>query len=117
MTLVIRMTGKGDTHMQQIMRIGNEFVPVDDDIKDIAHASTEITDVAHKYKADVLAIIGKGEDHHLVAQHHANGGMLQDDIIKAISLIETMANTYQVNAADIADAIKLVIEEGEYGEE
>lgn len=99
--------------MQEIMRIGNDFVPADNDIKDIVHASTEITDVAHKYKTDVLAVIGKGDEHHLVTQHHARDTMLQDDIIKAISLVETIAGTYNVNAADVADAIKLVVEEGE----
>lgn len=107
------MRPRKDTNMQEIMRIGDEFVPADDDLKDIGHASTEITDVAQKYKADVLAIIGKGDKHHLVAQHYQNGGELEKDIIKAVSLVQTIAHTYEASAIDIAEIIKAVVAEEE----
>lgn len=97
--------------MQEIMRIGDNFVPTDDDIKAIGHASTEITDVARKYKTDVLAVVGKGDGHHIVTQYHETNTMLETDIIKAISLVESIAETYNVDAKDIADAIKIVIDE------
>ena len=96
--------------MQQIMRIGNEFVPADDDLKDIGQASTEITDIARKYKTDVLAIIGKGDDHNLVAQHHMRDTLLEEDLIKVVALVETIADTYKVNATQVAEAIKYVVE-------
>lgn len=97
--------------MQQIMRIGDEFVLADDNLKDIGQASTEITDVAHKYKTDVLAIISKGDDHNLVAQHHEHDTLLEQDVIKAIVLVDTIADTYKVDATQVAEAIKMVIEE------
>lgn len=93
--------------MQQIMRIGNDFVPADDDLKDIGHTNTAITDVAQKYQTDVLAVIGKGE-HNLVTQCRAADTQLEVDIIKLVLLVEAIANTYDVDADDIADAVKLV---------
>lgn len=99
--------------MQKVMRIGNEFVPADDDIQDVANAGTEITDIARKYKADMLAIIGKGDKHVLVAQNHEQDTMLMEDLVKIIMLIHTMADTYDVEVNDIADAIKYVVEKGE----
>ena len=97
--------------MQEIMRIGDEFVPADDDIKDIGHAIEEITDIAQKYKADVLAIIGKGDTHNLVAQYHVDTTTLEEDLVKIISLVETIADTYKVDANNIAEAIKMVVNE------
>lgn len=99
--------------MQEVMRIGDEFVVADEDIKDVANASTEITDVAHKYKADVLAVIGKGDKHLLVAQNHEQETLLAEDLVKVVMLVHTMADTYDVDANDIADAIKYVVGEGE----
>lgn len=98
------------TQMQQVMRIGNEFVPADDNLKDIGCTSTEITDVARKYKTDVLAIIGKGDDHNIVAQYHEQETLLEQDLIKAIALVETIADTYKVNATQVAKAITYVVE-------
>ena len=102
---------KGDTRMQEIMRIGDTFVPADDDIKAIGHASTEITDVSKRYKTDMLAIISKGDTHSLVTQYHENDTQLGDDIIKAASLVNTMADTYNVEATEIADTIKAIVEQ------
>lgn len=102
--------------MQQVMRIGNDFVPADDNLKDIGRTGTEITDIARKYKTDVLAIIGKGDDHNLVTQYHEHDALLEQDLIKAITLVQAMADTYKAKATDIADAIKLVVEELNEGE-
>lgn len=101
--------------MQDIMRIGDKFVPADEDIKDIGHTGTAITDAARKHKTDVLAIIGKGgTQHNLVTQYHEGETELWQDIAKAISLIQAMADTYEVNVMDITDVIKFIIEhEGE----
>lgn len=98
--------------MQKIMRIGDEFVIADDDIKDIGHTGTEITDIARKYKTDVLAVIGKGDRHNLVTQHHENETELWQDLAKIIALIQSMAESYNVEATDIVDAIKFIIEKG-----
>ena len=98
--------------MQEIMRVGDKFVPADDDIKDISHTSTEIMDVARKYKADVLAIVGKGDKHTLVTQHHENETELWQDVIKLIALVQSMADTYDVDAVDIVEIIKFIIEKG-----
>lgn len=99
--------------MQQVMRIGDTLVPADDDIKDVAQASTEIGDIAHKYRAEMLAVIGKGEKHLLVAQNHEQDTRLEEDLVKIILLVYTMADTYKVDANDIVDAIKYVVEKGE----
>lgn len=99
--------------MQEVMRIGNEFVIADDDIKDVSNTSTAITDAAHKFKTDVLAIIGKGDKHLLVTQSREQETLLADDIVKVILLIHTLADTYKVNARDIAEAINYVMKEGE----
>lgn len=113
MTTVTDVIEKGDMHMQEVMRIGNEFVPADKDIKDVANTGTEIADVAKKYKTDMLAVIGKGDKHTLVTQYHETDVKLEADIIKTASLVQTMANTYNVNAADITDAIKIIVNKGE----
>ena len=99
--------------MQEIMRIGDQFVPADEDIKDIGHTGTEITDIAKKYKTDVLAVIGKGDKHNLVTQHHESDTELWQDLAKTIALIQSMAEAYDVEATDIVDAIKFIIEKGE----
>jgi len=95
--------------MQEIMRIGNDFVPADKDIKDIGNTSTEIVDVAHKYKTNVLAVISKGDKHNLVTQSNEDDTQLVEDVIKIISIIETIADKYNANANDIIDIIKLII--------
>ena len=95
------------------MRIGDQFVPADEDIKDIGHTGTEITDIAKKYKTDVLAVIGKGDKHNLVTQHHESDTELWQDLAKTIALIQSMAEAYDVEATDIVDAIKFIIEKGE----
>ncbi len=99
--------------MHEIMRIGDTFVPADDDMKDISHTSTEIIDIARKYKTDVLAIIGKGDTHNLVTQHHEGYTELWQDLAKIVALIQSMAEAYSVEATDIVDAIKFIIDKGE----
>ena len=99
--------------MQQIMRVGDQFVPADDDLNDIGHAGTAITDIARKYKTDVLAVIGKGDKHNLVTQHHENETELWQDLAKTIALIQSMADAYSVEVTDIVDAIKFIVEKGE----
>ena len=113
MTLVMDEIEKGDKYMQQIMRIGDEFVVADDDIKDIGRTSTDITNAAKKYKADVLAIIAKGDKHSLVTQHHEHDTELEQDIVKVVMLIYTIANTYEVDVHKVAEAIQYIINEGE----
>lgn len=104
---------KEKKYMQEIMRIGDKFVLADKNIKDISNASKEITDIAQKYKTDMLAVIGKGDGHQIVTQHHENMNVkLEEDLAKTISLIEAMAEAYDVNAIDIADAIKIILNEG-----
>ena len=99
--------------MQKVMRIGNDFVPVeDDDIEDIGHTCTQINDAAQKYKTDVLAVISKGDTHNLVTQYRQHDTMLVDDLVKVVSLIQSIADTYKINARDIAEMIKVVIKEG-----
>ncbi len=98
--------------MREIMRIGDEFVVADNDIKDISKAGTEITDVAQRYKTDVLAVICKGDKHSLVTQYHEKDtAELSEDIVKAVSLVYTIADTYSVDAIDVAEMIKIIIEE------
>ena len=98
--------------MREIMRIGDEFVVADNDIKDISKAGTEITDIAQRYKTDVLAVICKGDKHSLVTQYHEKDtAELSEDIVKAVSLVYTIADTYSVNAIDVAEMIKIIIEE------
>lgn len=104
---------KGDMHMQEVMRIGDDFVLADKDIKDIGHAGTEITDIARKYKADVLAVIGKGDEHNLVAQHHAHDTELWQDIAKIVILIQAIADAYKVSVADVAEVTKFIIDKGD----
>ena len=99
--------------MQQVMRIGDEFVVADDDIKDIGHTSEEINNTASKYKTDVLAIIAKGDKHRLVTQHREHETELEQDIVKVVMLIYTIANTYEVDVRKIAEAVKYIIDEGE----
>lgn len=114
MTLVMDKIEKGDTYMQEVMRIGDKFVPADKYIKDISNASTEINEVAQKYKTDMLAVIGKGDKHQIVTQHHENMyTKLEEDLAKVISLVETVADSYNVDAIDVADAVKRVINNGE----
>ena len=109
MTTVMDTCEKG-IYMQQVVRIGDNFVPADDDIKDISHTSTAITDVARKYKADVLAVIGKGENYHVVTQYHEGDTKIEEDIIKALSLIESIAEAYGTTAMDITQLILRIIE-------
>lgn len=98
--------------MQEIMRIGDKFVQPTEDIKDISKAGKEIVDAAHKYTADMLAVIGKGDEYNLVVQNHEQDEtMLEQDIVKAITLVETIAENYGVDAAQVAEVIKLAIEE------
>lgn len=100
--------------MQEIMRIGDQLVPADDDIKDIGHTGTEIADIAHKHKTDVLAVIGKGDKHSLVTQHHESDATeLWQDLVKIIALIETTARAYDTQPTDIVDAIKILMEKGD----
>jgi hypothetical protein len=113
MTLVMDKIEKGDTYMQEVMRIGDEFVMADDDIKDVGHTSADITNAAKKYKTDVLAIIAKGDKHRLVTQHHEHDTELEEDIVKVVMLIYTIANTYEVDVRKVAEAIKYIIDEGE----
>ena len=98
--------------MQEIMRIGDTFVAADDDIKDIGHASEEITDIAQKYKTDILAVIGKGDTHSLVTQYHERETELFKDIARLTELVNSVSDTYNVNANDVADMIKIVVEKG-----
>lgn len=97
--------------MQQVMRIGDTFVPADDDIKDIGQTATDINDVAQKYKTDVLAVIGKGDKHTLVTQHHEQDTELIQDVAKIVALIQTVADTYEMDATELADAVSLVTNE------
>lgn len=97
--------------MQQIMRIGDQFVPADDDLNDIGHTGTAITDIARKYKTDVLAVIGKGDKHNLVTQHHEQDTELIQDVAKIVALIQTVADTYEMDATELADAVRLVTNE------
>lgn len=113
MTFVMDETEKGHTYMQQVMRIGDEFVMADDDIKDVGHTSIEINNAAKKYKTDVLAIIAKGDKHRLVTQHHEHDTELEQDIVKVVMLLYTIANTYEVDVRKIAEAVKYIIDEGE----
>lgn len=113
MTFVTDEVEKGHKYMQQVMRIGDEFVLADDDIKDVGHTSVDITNAAKKYKTDVLAIIAKGDKHRLVTQHHEHDTELEEDIVKVVMLIYTIANTYEVDVCKIAEAIKYIIDEGE----
>lgn len=113
MTFVMDETEKGDKYMQQVMRIGDEFVMADEDIKDIGNTSTEINNTAKKYKTDVLAIIAKGDKHRLVTQHHEHDTELEQDIVKVVMLICTIADTYEVDVRKVAEAIKYIIDEGE----
>lgn len=99
--------------MQQVMRIGNTFVPADDDIKDIGQASNEMYEIAKKYKTDMLAVVGKGEKHNLVTQHHENETELWQDLVKIVALVKSMADAYKVDAVDIADAMTFIIKKGE----
>lgn len=99
--------------MQQVMRIGDEFVMADDDIKDVGHTSMEINKAAEKYKTDVLAIIAKGDKHRLVTQHHEHDTELEQDIVKVVMLLYTIANTYEVDVCKIAEAVKYIIDKGE----
>ena len=114
MTLVMEMIEKGHTYMQEVMRIGDDFVMADDDIKDIGHTSTEITDVAKKYGTDMLAVVGKGERHNLVTIYHeSTHTKLVEDLAKIITLVQTIAEAYEIEATQVADAIKILINEGE----
>lgn len=113
MTAVMDVIEKGDKYMQQVMRIGDEFVVADEDIKDIGDTSTKIVDVAKKYKTDVLAVIAKGDKHRLVTQHHEHDTELEQDIVKVVMLIYTIADTYEVDVHKVAEAIKYIIDEGE----
>ena len=113
MTFVMDETEKGHTYMQQVMRIGDEFVMADDDIKDVGHTSIEINNAAKKYKTDVLAIIAKGDKHRLVTQHHEHDTELEQDIVKVVMLLYTIANTYEVDVRKIAEVVKYIIDEGE----
>lgn len=100
--------------MKEIMRIGDRLVPADQNLKDIGNASEEITNIAEKYKADVLAIIGKGDGRSIVAQHHEkNTKKLMEDIVKIITIIETIAEEYEVKTLDVIEAINFVIDKGE----
>ena len=99
--------------MQEIMRIGDQLVPADDDIKDIGHTGAEITDIAHKHKTDVLAVIGKGDRHTLVTRHHENDTELWQDVSKIIALIETTAKAYDTPTTDIVEGIKIIMEKGD----
>lgn len=112
MTLVMDVIEKGDINMQELMRIGDKFVLADKDIKDIVSASTEITDVAKKYKTDVLAIIGKGSHQITTRRTEYKHTQLKQDLAKIVSLIETVANAYNADAIDVADAVKLIIDKG-----
>lgn len=107
------MRPRKDKYMQQVMRIGDEFVMADDDIKDVGHTSIEINNAAKKYKTDVLAIIAKGDKHRLVTQHHEHDTELEQDIVKVVMLLYTIANTYEVDVRKIAEAVKYIIDEGE----
>lgn len=98
--------------MQQIMRIGNDLIPADDDIKDIGHASTDITDVAHKYKTDVMAVISKGDTHSLVTRcSEKEVTELGEDILKIIALVQTTADAYDADALDIVEMMKIILTE------
>lgn len=113
MTFVMDEIEKGDKYMQQVMRIGDEFVVADDDMKDIGKMSTDITNTAKKYKTDVLAIIAKGDKHSLVTQYHEHDTELEQDIVRVVMLIYTIADTYEVDVHKVAEAIKYIIDEGE----
>ena len=113
MTFVMDETEKGDKYMQQVMRIGDEFVIADDDIKDVGRTSIDITNAAKKHKTDVLAIIAKGDKHRLVTQHHEHDTELEQDVVKVVMLIYTIANTYEVDVCKVAEAIKYIIDKGE----
>lgn len=102
--------------MQEVMRIGDQFVMADDDVKDISHTGTDITDAAQKYKTDVLAVISKGDKHQLVAQHHERDTLLYEDIGRIIALIHATADIYNMDAIELMDAIKWAMDELEKGE-
>lgn len=103
--------------MQQVLCIGDNLVPVDDDMKDIADTSKAITDAAEKYKADVLAIISKGDTHSLVTQYHVDTTQLVTDIIRVCTLINALADTYNASAQEIMEAVSYALEEINNGED
>lgn len=96
--------------MKEVLRVGNEFVEANDDIKDIAHVSTAVADIAHKHKVDILAVISKGLDSIVTQNHENDNTQLKEDLVRIISLIESLADTYNVPATNIAEVIKRVID-------
>lgn len=100
--------------MQEVLRIGDQFVPANDDVKDIGKASTEITDIVKKYNADLLAVVGKGEGHNLVTAYHDDTHeKLVKDVTMIIALIQTIAEAYNTDAIEMVDVIKIIMKEGE----
>lgn len=104
--------------MQQLIQIGDKIVPANENLKDISLASKEITDVAEKYKTDVLAVICKEDGSNIVAQHREERiAELIKDIAKILSIIKAIADTYKVTVTDIVDAIKFITEKGKQDDE
>ena len=100
--------------MEQILQIGDKLVVVDDEVKDISEVSKKITEIAEKYKADVLAIISKSDNRNIVVHHKEKQiANLIDGIAKIMSIIEVMAKEYDVEIKDIVDVINFVMEERE----
>lgn len=95
--------------MQKIIKVGDDLVPADKNIEDISHAANEMQNVSQKYKTDMIAVIGKGENHHIVAQYHEQDAELAADIDKTISLIQSISNNYGVDVKDVVKVIMAVI--------
>lgn len=97
--------------MQKVMRIGNEMMPADDDIEAVGHTSTEIVGVAKKYNTDVLAVVSKGE-HNITTQCHSEDTKFEENILRLVALILSLADTHKVDAVKVVELIKLLVEEG-----
>lgn len=97
--------------MQRVLRIGNEMLPADDDIEAVGHTSTEITGIAKKYNTDVLAVVSKGE-HNITTQCHNEDVKFEENILRLVALILSLADTYNVDAVKVVELIKILVEEG-----
>lgn len=99
--------------MEKILQIGDKLVIMDENMDSIHSAANDIRNVAKENDVDLLAVIEKGEDHRLTMKWSPNGTTYIEDLSKILTLIHGMAETWEIDAEEIAEQIYQVIKEGE----
>lgn len=94
--------------MKQIARVGNEFVPLDADMKCVIKTATELQKTADTNETNVTAVISKGE-------HQITGITGKQTAIRTLAEIATLvkhaAENLETDTDTVLDITKQILTE------